>query len=133
MLRFNTRLLLELKIFLFPLAVASGGQPSSQPSSQPLANPSPPFWAQIASSLTRSINQSPLHNVQVLNKLKETTTEFVKIDSDILSRARSRFQHSLFGKFFGKPTNFEQVKLILLSKWPKSVKSISPIFPMYSF
>lgn len=28
-----------------------------------------------------------------------------------------RFQHSLYGKFFGKPPPFEQVKLSLLAKW----------------
>ncbi|XP_039123445.1 uncharacterized protein LOC120260068 [Dioscorea cayenensis subsp. rotundata] len=52
-----------------------------------------------------------------LNKLKENTSDFVKLDSDALDRARLRFQYSLFGKFFGKPPAFEQVKNILLKKW----------------
>lgn len=93
--------------------MASGGQNNS-PANQ---RPPPPTWAQIASKINPTQASSPLHNPKVLNKLKESTSEFVKIDHDTLSRARLRFQHSLFGKFFGKPPPFEQVKDILLKKW----------------
>lgn len=59
----------------------------------------------------------PLHNPQVLSRLKESTNTFVKLDKDALARARMRFQYSLYGKFFGKPPPFEQEKNALLVKW----------------
>lgn len=93
--------------------MASGG---STPTTVPI-HPSPPSWAQIASKHTTTQESSPLHNPAVLQKLKESTSDFIKLDNDTLSRARLRFQHSLFGKFFGKPPLFEQVKNILLKKW----------------
>ncbi|XP_039140407.1 uncharacterized protein LOC120277614 [Dioscorea cayenensis subsp. rotundata] len=95
--------------------MASGGQ---IPQTTPL-HPSPPSWAQIASKVTTTQESSPLHNPAILNKLKETTSDFIKLDNDTLNRARLRFQHFLFGKFFGKPPLFEQVKTILLKKWEK--------------
>lgn len=30
-----------------------------------------------------------------------------------------RFQNALYGKFFGKPPPFQQVKMFLTAKWPK--------------
>ncbi|XP_039123512.1 uncharacterized protein LOC120260138 [Dioscorea cayenensis subsp. rotundata] len=93
--------------------MASGGQ---APTAISQCAPTP-SWAQIASKHTSTQDLSPLHNPSVLNKLKETTSDFIKLDADTLSRARLRFQHSLFGKFFGKPPSFEQVKLFLLKKW----------------
>lgn len=39
------------------------------------------------------------------------------MDRDAMSRALMRFQNSLYGKFFSKPPPFDQVKLILHSKW----------------
>ncbi|XP_039118901.1 uncharacterized protein LOC120255061 [Dioscorea cayenensis subsp. rotundata] len=93
--------------------MASGGH-TPQP---PPSHPSPPSWAQIASKVTSTQETSPLYNPAILNKLKESTSEFIKLDNDTLNRARLRFQHSLFGKFFGKPPLFEQVKIFLLKKW----------------
>lgn len=39
------------------------------------------------------------------------------MDNEALYRARLHFQTSLYGKFFGKPPPFDQVKEILQSKW----------------
>lgn len=88
-------------------------------------HPFPPFpsdphnksWSQIASSLTQTINNSPLHNEQLLNKLKASTTSFIKLDVEAIGRGRRKFQHALYGKLFGKPPPFDQVKYTLLSKW----------------
>lgn len=96
--------------------MASGGYPPPL-----LPNPSPgsSTWAQIASSTFHNSSNSPLHNPQILSKIKESSTEFVRIDGDTISRARHRFQHSLYGKFFGKPPPFDQVKISLMAKWAK--------------
>lgn len=77
----------------------------------------PKSWAQIASGLCRSSDNSPLHNEQILAKLKVTTTDFIRLDSDAINRARMKFQHALYGKLFGKTPNFDQVKSELLAKW----------------
>lgn len=97
---------------LFPLAMASGGHKVSH--SQ---QPSPKSCAQIASQATRTIASFPLHNTEILHKIKETSLEFIKIDGEALNRAHMKFQNSLYGKFFGKPPPFEQVKQILMVKW----------------
>lgn len=34
-----------------------------------------------------------------------------------MSKARRRFQNSLYGKFFGKPPPFDQLKKILQTMW----------------
>lgn len=52
-----------------------------------------------------------------MEKLKSSSTDFVKLDSDVISRARNKFHNSLFGKLFGKPPQFDQVKASLLAKW----------------
>ncbi|XP_039121328.1 uncharacterized protein LOC120258056 [Dioscorea cayenensis subsp. rotundata] len=93
--------------------MASGGQfPQSLP--RPHSTQS---WAQVASSSSRTPAPSPLHNPDLLVKLKNSSPTFVKFDGDSLSRAHQRFQHALFGKFFGKPPPFEQVKKSLMDKW----------------
>ncbi|XP_039146855.1 uncharacterized protein LOC120284118 [Dioscorea cayenensis subsp. rotundata] len=96
-----------------PLAMASGDwHPAPSPSPT-----QPKSWAQIASSLRQSSDNSLLHNTHILNKLKETTTNFIRLDSVTMSRARMKFQHALYGKLFGKPPHFDQVKTNLLAKW----------------
>lgn len=60
---------------------------------------------------------SPLVPGPVLSKLKANTSEFIHIDGDSMARARLRFQHSLLGKFFGKPLLFEHVKTVLHNRW----------------
>ncbi|XP_039144885.1 uncharacterized protein LOC120282194 [Dioscorea cayenensis subsp. rotundata] len=93
--------------------MASGGQaPTSGTPRAPH-----PSWAQLSSKVTPTLDSSPLHNPTVLNKLKASTSEYIKVDNDTLSRVQLRFQHSLIGKFFGKPPSFDQVKSILLKKW----------------
>lgn len=94
--------------------MASGGQTSNSPT----LNSPPKSWAQIASVASHYNDNSPLHNAQVLSKLKESTMEFVKIDDDdALSRARLHFQHFLYGKFYGKTPSFNQVQTFLVTKW----------------
>lgn len=66
----------------------------------PLQRPpplAPNAWAQVASSSSQN-SSSPLHNPQIRAKLKETSSDFVKIDGDSIARARLRFQNSLYGK-----------------------------------
>lgn len=92
--------------------MASEGQDTGAPSQA-----GPKSWDQIASQAARNDSQSPLYNPQVLTKLKVITSAFVRLDGNALSRARRRFQHSLYGKFFCKPPPFEQVKMFLLAKW----------------
>lgn len=86
----------------------SSGGPSS---------PTPPFWAEIAAAVKNRLNPSPLIEGPMLRKLIASTTEFIRFDRDAIARARFRFQHSLIGKFFGKPPPFDQIKSILQSKW----------------
>ncbi|XP_039136678.1 uncharacterized protein LOC120273995 [Dioscorea cayenensis subsp. rotundata] len=89
--------------------MASGGPPST---------PSPSSWAEIAAAIkNRPSNPSPLVEGPVLRKLKASTSEFIHFDSDSVARAHLRFQHSLIGKFFGKPPIFEQIKTVLLTRW----------------
>lgn len=93
--------------------MASGDQPptsSSFPSQQKL-------WAQAASSSSLAFDNSPIHNMQILNKIKESTSSFVRVDDDALTRAHMRFQHALYEKLFGKPPPFDQVKAPLCAKW----------------
>lgn len=85
-------------------------------------DPPPPFpmgktWADIAATALKRSASSPLVEGPVLNKLKASTSEFIRMDRDTMSRASLRFQNSLYGKFFGKAPPFEQVKEILSSKW----------------
>lgn len=56
-------------------------------SSPPLAYPSPPSWAQITSALGQQVDNSPIYNAQVLNKLKETMANFVRLDEEAISQA----------------------------------------------
>lgn len=58
-----------------------------------------------------------MHNANILSKIKDSTTTFLKLDGDTLSRARLRFQHALYGKLFGKSPPFIEVKTDLLAKW----------------
>lgn len=90
--------------------MASGSQPHT-------SVPQGRSWSQIASSLTQSLEKSPLHNVQLLNKLKATTTNFIRLDNEAINRGRMKFQYALYGKLFGKAPTFEQVKTTLLDKW----------------
>lgn len=76
-------------------------------------------WSQIASSLTQTISSSPLHNEQLLNKLKAFTTSFIKLDAEALGRGWRNFQFALYGKLFEKPPPFDQAKSTLLTKWSK--------------
>lgn len=62
-------------------------------------------------------NPSPIVDGQVLHNLKATTSDFIRFDEDTMGRARLHFQHSLIGKFFGKPSPFDQIKAILHTKW----------------
>lgn len=71
----------------------------------------------VAAPSQGKANVSPLADGPVLNKLKANTSDFVRLDQDTISRARMRFQIALYGKFFGKPPPFEQVKEILSAKW----------------
>lgn len=71
----------------------------------------------MATSVTPHLDNSPLHYPFLLQKLKESTSNFVKLDNDALSRARRRFQFALYGKLFGKLPSFNQVKDTLLAKW----------------
>lgn len=71
----------------------------------------------MASSVTPHLHNSPLHNPLLLQKLKENTSTFVKLDSDALTKAHRRFQFALYGKLFGKSPPFDQVKDILTAKW----------------
>lgn len=95
---------------LSPLAMASGSQ-SCPPTPQSRS------WSQIGSSLSQSSDNSSLHNVHLLNKLRAFTTSFVRLDNDAINRGLSKFQYALYGKLFGKPSPFEQVKTTLLTKW----------------
>lgn len=70
----------------------------------------------MAATAQRKPLLSPLVDGPVLNKLKASTSEFLRLDRDTVSRARIRFQTSLYGKFFGKSPPFEQVKEILSFK-----------------
>ncbi|XP_039130817.1 uncharacterized protein LOC120267186 [Dioscorea cayenensis subsp. rotundata] len=92
--------------------MASGVPLAGLSSQQP-----PRSWAQIASQATRTIVGSPLYNSEILGKIKASSSQFVRVDNEELDRARMKFQNSLYGKFFGKPPSFEQVKLILMAKW----------------
>ncbi|XP_039141982.1 uncharacterized protein LOC120279183 [Dioscorea cayenensis subsp. rotundata] len=93
--------------------MASGGH-----APHPVVPPDrPQSWAQVASSNPHSSDTSPLQNPLLLAKLKSSTSQFVRIDGDALARAHLKFQNSLFGKFFGKPPPFDQVKAFLSAKW----------------
>lgn len=92
--------------------MANGGQIDDH-SKQPLTR----SWAQIVSQATRTVSSSPLHNPAIFDKIKASSSQFVLVDDEALGRARMKFQNALYGKFFGKPPSFEQVKLILLAKW----------------
>lgn len=98
--------------------MASGDRQSAPTSSLP----QPISWAQIASSLRQSSDNSSLHNAHILNKIKETTTDFIWLDDDAINRARMRFQYALYKKFFCKPSPFAQVKDDLLAKWSNFVE-----------
>ncbi|XP_039119157.1 uncharacterized protein LOC120255388 [Dioscorea cayenensis subsp. rotundata] len=74
-------------------------------------------WAQITSQATCTIAGSPLHNLEILGRIKASSSQFVRVDDEALGRARMKFQNSLYGKFFGKPPSFDEVKLILMAKW----------------
>ncbi|XP_039129164.1 uncharacterized protein LOC120265358 [Dioscorea cayenensis subsp. rotundata] len=86
--------------------MASGGKPPFPSPSHPL-QPSQ-SWAQIASSSLRAYVPSPLHNPQLLEKLKNSSSSFVKLDGVSLSRAHEKFQNALFGKLFGKSPPFDR-------------------------
>lgn len=58
-------------------------------------------------SLSQSLDNSPLHNFQLLNKLKASTTSFVRLDADAFNCGHMKFQYALYGKLFGKPPLFE--------------------------
>lgn len=88
--------------------MASGGKPPPPPKKS---------WSQIAASLTQTLDSSPLHNEHLLNKLKASTSNFVRLDKDAINRGRMKFQYALYGKLFGKSPPFEQVKKTLLDKW----------------
>lgn len=93
--------------------MASGGN-----ALPPISKPPPSqTWAQIAPKVALTSENSLLYNPQLLSMLKNSTSQFVRLDNDFLARARMRFQHSLYGKFFSKPSPFEQVKMNLLAKW----------------
>lgn len=92
--------------------MASGGH---APQLSPPPN-HPQSWVQVASSNPHSSDTSPLQNSLLLAKLKSSTSEFVQIDGDALTYAHLKFQNLLFGKFFGKPPPFEQVKAYLSAK-----------------
>lgn len=92
-----------------PLAMASEGQP-------PPYVPSSKSWADVAASSQRKATVSPLADGPVLNKLKANSADFIRLDQETISRAHSRFQTTLYGKFFGKPPLFDQVKEILSAK-----------------
>lgn len=64
-----------------------------------------------------------------MNKLKETTSDFIRLDGDALSRARRRFQNALHGMFFGKPSPFEPVKIFLMAKWVEIGEVLISDFP----
>lgn len=74
-------------------------------------------WAQVASVSNQNMNSSPLHNLIILNKMKDSTTNFIYIDDEAMARARMKFQFTLYGKLFGKPPPFDQVKAALIYKW----------------
>lgn len=74
-------------------------------------------WAQVVAASARDLDNSPLHNRAILAKLKDSTSEFIRFDGDTMARAHLKFQNSLYGKFFGKPHPFEQVKSFLYAKW----------------
>lgn len=95
--------------------MASRDQPLIPQTHPPL--PHRKSWVQMASTTTPHLNNSPLHNSLLLHKLKESTSNFVKLDSDILSKARRHFQFALYGKLFEKLPLFDQVKDTLLAKW----------------
>lgn len=113
----------------FPLAMASGGTPLQPPPQPPPSISSLKSWAQVASSGPRPFDSSPLQNPPLLAKLKSSTSEFVCFDSDALAHAQSKFQHSLFGKFFGKPSLFDQVKTFLTIKWAEFGEVFISNFP----
>lgn len=71
----------------------------------------------VAAAARRKPSTSSLVDGPVLNKLKASTTEFLRLDRDTVSRAKMRFQMLLYRKFFGKSPPFEQVREILSSKW----------------
>lgn len=89
----------------------SGDRPPA-PSSHPSQQKS---WAQIVSSINQSTDNSPLRNTTILNKLKELTYDFIRLDRDTLNRAHLKFQHALYGKLFGKWSMFGE---ILISDLP---------------
>ncbi|XP_039114850.1 putative disease resistance protein RGA4 [Dioscorea cayenensis subsp. rotundata] len=98
-----------LPICFSPLAMASGGQPPPPPKKS---------WSQIAASLTQTIDNSPLHNEQLLNKLKAATsnslewTTMQSIEADEISRMLYMASYS------GKISPFESgVKSTLLHMW----------------
>lgn len=80
-------------------------------------NPSPPSWAEIAAASKGKVAPSPLVEGPMLSKLKETTSDFVFMDLEAKNRAKMQFQHSLYGKFFGKAPPFDIVKANLLARW----------------
>lgn len=88
----------------FLLAMASGGQP---PISSTPHLPCKSWENSENSTFTHYSENSPLHNINILKKLKEKTTDFVKLDADALAKARMRFQYAIYGKLFGKPPPFE--------------------------
>lgn len=81
-------------------------------------NPPLPSWAEIAAVGRNKMEPSPLVAGPMLTKLKETTTDFVFMNHEAKNRAKRRFQHSLYGKFFfGKSSLFDIVKSNLQSRW----------------
>lgn len=96
-----------------PLAMASGERHAAP--APPLTQPR--SWAQIASSFRQSTDNSPIHNVHILNRIKNSTTNFIQLDNEAIYRASRRFQFALYGKLFGKSPPFEHVKSELISKW----------------
>lgn len=90
------------------LAMASGG----------LAPPGPPSWAEIAAAVkNRPPNSPPLIDGSILRRLKASTSDFILFDRDAMAKAYLQFQHSLIGKFFGKPPSFDQIKPLLQSRY----------------
>lgn len=96
--------------------MASGDMPPLPPRSPSQS------WAQIASVAARNTDNSPLHNSQALAKLKDTTSEFVRMNCEAITCARMRFRNFLYGKFFGKPPLYDQVKMSLMAKWVDIVR-----------
>lgn len=49
--------------------------------------------------------------------MKSSSSSFIKLDAKSLSLTHQKFQNALFGKFFGKPSLFNQMKKYLMEKW----------------